>query len=75
LDEERSGMCRGCGASLRRDDGDGSSSSTNADEIPPHNTFRPTSQNNNNTSPNGNYLVLINCLTYLILSILQFENK
>ncbi|BES94794.1 Uncharacterized conserved proteins (DUF2216) [Nesidiocoris tenuis] len=47
LDEERSGMCRNCGASLRRDDGDGSSSSTNADEphMPPHHSFRPVSQN------------------------------
>ncbi|KAL1139800.1 hypothetical protein AAG570_006777 [Ranatra chinensis] len=50
LDEERSGMCRGCGASLRRDDGDGSSSSTNADEIPPHNTFRPNAQTPTSTS-------------------------
>ncbi|XP_014262156.1 coiled-coil domain-containing protein 85C [Cimex lectularius] len=54
LDEERNGMCRGCGAALRRDDGDGSSSSTNADEpqMPPHNTFRPVSQNStNNDTP------------------------
>lgn len=43
LDEERSGLCRSCGASLRRDDGDGSSSSTNPDEAP-QNTFRPLSQ-------------------------------
>jgi len=56
LDEERSGMCRSCGAALRRDDGDGSSSSTNADEPhlpPPHNTFRPVSQNST-TNPNNN---------------------
>uniref|UniRef100_A0A023F1D7 Hipothetical protein n=2 Tax=Triatoma infestans TaxID=30076 RepID=A0A023F1D7_TRIIF len=56
LDGERSGMCRACGAALRRDDGDGSSSSTNADEPhmppPPHNTFRPVSQNStNNDTP------------------------
>uniref|UniRef100_A0A0A9W925 Coiled-coil domain-containing protein 85C n=1 Tax=Lygus hesperus TaxID=30085 RepID=A0A0A9W925_LYGHE len=54
LDEERSGMCRNCGASLRRDDGDGSSSSTNADEpqMPPHHSFRPVSQNStNNDTP------------------------
>ncbi|XP_054264528.1 coiled-coil domain-containing protein 85C [Macrosteles quadrilineatus] len=39
LDEERSGSCRACGAGLRRDDGDGSSSSTNADE--PHTSHSP----------------------------------
>lgn len=44
LDEERSGLCRSCGASLRRDDGDGSSSSTNPDEAAPQSTFRPLSQ-------------------------------
>lgn len=32
LDEERSGNCRSCGAGLRRDEGDGSSSGTNVDE-------------------------------------------
>lgn len=32
LDEERNGNCRSCGAGLRRDDGDGSSSGTNAEE-------------------------------------------
>lgn len=37
LDEERGGTCRACGAGLRRDDGDGSSSSTNPDDqTPPH---------------------------------------
>ncbi|KAF4518047.1 hypothetical protein B566_EDAN009281 [Ephemera danica] len=49
LDEERGshGSCASCGAALRpgtRDDGDGSSSSTNADEppIPPHQPVAPT---------------------------------
>lgn len=32
LDEERNGNCRSCGAGLRRDEGDGSSSGTNVDE-------------------------------------------
>lgn len=35
LDEERNGHCRSCGAGLRRDDGDGSSSGTNADDLCP----------------------------------------
>lgn len=32
LDEERNGNCRSCGAGLRRDEGDGSSSGTNVEE-------------------------------------------
>lgn len=35
LDEERNGNCRSCGAGLRRDEGDGSSSGTNVDESCP----------------------------------------
>lgn len=32
LDEERNSNCGSCGAELRRDEGDGSSSGTNVDE-------------------------------------------
>ncbi|CAH0393050.1 unnamed protein product [Bemisia tabaci] len=45
LDEERGGTCRACGAGLRRDDGDGSSSSTNPDDqTPPHPAYHSPDQ-------------------------------
>ncbi|XKL61437.1 hypothetical protein PGB90_008494 [Kerria lacca] len=52
LDEERNGNCRSCGAGLRRDDGDGSSSGTNVDEscnMPPVSTHSQVSSGNHHS--------------------------
>lgn len=64
LDEERNGNCRSCGAGFRRDDGDGSSSGTNAEESCP---ILPQSSGNSHVSSGNHGLFHDEGMNYYLL--------